>query len=205
MKNIFENFASRGYVKRSFSKRKEELSGQQNPSGEISEKDLSREQGEDSIGKLDLFEVAVAQLAGKLELPDNARIIDGIVGEGASYEMGEKLINYWEKLGAKKVISEDDSSAKEILRNLELKLFVPVERVKIKGINDDWREVIKEEFNNLKEYVELLEKYADFERAELSTVAGFLGKGKEKKVVTILRSDKAKYIKTCKNILQGNN
>ena len=51
-----------------------------------------------------------------------------------------------------------------------------VERAKKKGI-DNYKEVIAENFNNLREYLTLLKNHNNFSKAELSGKLGFL-KGK---------------------------
>ncbi len=195
--NIFENIERTGYIRK---KKEEKPAGYQSSDLGLDEETLRKEFKEDSIGKMDLLEITVGKLAGHLARLENAKIINEIVEkEGASEELAEELFKYWEKLGNRKVMPENN--AKETFRHIETNLLAFIERAKKKGA-DRYKDVIKEEFNSLEDYLNLLKNHKDFERQELSSVNGYLKTRIGEKNSRSLRGKREEYIKTCKEILE---
>ncbi|MBI4812584.1 hypothetical protein HY798_04095 [Candidatus Falkowbacteria bacterium] len=163
-------------------------------------KELIKELKEDSFAKASILELLVDNMVGKLSLPDNYKIIDEAVGEdGAAQELADRFWKYSERLGSKKIIP--NNSLRDVVMNLGVSLMAFVERAKRKGM-EKYREVIADDFNNLKTYLIFLEKYSDFEKAELNSELGFLGGKMGKENLETLKLNKSKYIEECKNIFK---
>ncbi len=195
--NIFENIERTGYIRK---KKEEKLAGHQSPDLGFDEKTLKKEFKEDSVGKIDLLELAVGKLAGHLSKLENAKIVNEIIGrDGASEELAEELFKYWEKLGNRKVMPENN--AKETFRHIETNLLAFIEKAKKKDIEQN-KDVIKEEFNSLENYLNLLKNHTDFERLELGSAEGYLKTKIGEKNSRSLKGRRAEYIKTCKEILE---
>ncbi len=195
--NIFENIERTGYIRK---KKEERLTGHQSSDLGFDKETLKKEFRENSVGKLDLLELTVGKLAGCLSRSENAKIINEIVEkDGASEELAEKIFKYWERLGNRKVIPENN--AKETFRHIETNLLTFIEKAKKKGVNQ-YKEVIKEEFNSLEDYLNLLKNHTDFERQELGSVEGYLKTSIGEKNSRSLKGKREEYIKTCKELLE---
>lgn len=195
--NIFENIERTGYIRK---KKEEKMMGHQSSDLGFNEETLQKEFKEDSIGKIDLLEFTVGKLAGCLSKPENIKIINEIVDrDGASEELAEKLFVYWEKLGNRKVMPENN--AIETFHHIETTLLAFLERAKKKGV-DQYKDIIKEEFNSLEDYLNLLKNHTDFERLELGSVEGYLKAKIGEKNSRSLKGKREEYIRICKEILE---
>lgn len=155
----------------------------------------------EEVAKPEIFEIA-EELENSLSRPENFAVVDKVIQkEGASQELTEKLEDFSDKLGSKVVAEEN--SVEDVMRNFQTSLFGFVERIKKKGAPDQSKEkIIKDNFNALRDYVDLLDYHKDFEKAELNNEDGFL-KGKIKKEeFEKLRANKVAYVAKCKEILE---
>lgn len=201
MENIEKEFERSGYLGKSKSPEFIPVS-QKSSNVEIEGISLKKELREDSFGKSSMIELLSDELVGKLSLPENYKIIDQILEEeGGAQELADKLWKYSEKLGAKKI--NPNNNARDVLKQLETSIMGFVERSKKKGIKPDYKEIIKEDFNSLRDYLGLLNKYKDFEKSELNSDLGFLGTLINKKEAQKIKEKKIEYVQRCKEILEA--
>lgn len=144
----------------------------------------------------------------EIELPltriENIKIIDHILGEGASLDLAKNFREYIEKIGNDKRIIPFNS-AKDFLLGSAHALFPSVKFIreadtaeKKEKRMETFKPFIVKEFNFLRSYLDLLENYGDFERKELGSVDGFLGgDGKIDRKV-----EKEKYLKVSAEALE---
>lgn len=188
--------------------KQEDILGSQHGSGQVGEEALKKELGENSFAKAAMIELLVDKLVGQLSLPENYKIIDEAVGEeGVSQELANKLWEYSEKLGAKNITP--NSGAKDFLGNLETALLGAVFSIKNAKSKErrekkfnNFKEAIKEDFIFLKDYLDLLLKNNNFERAELGDKFGFLNGKISKEDLENLRKRKGDYLRECSRIVE---
>lgn len=198
MRNFGQNIESSGHIGKS--KNPEFKLGGQRNNDRSSEKSLHKEMRENSTEKANLSGL-LDEMVGKLSLPENYKTIDEAVGEdGASVNLANKIWAYTEKLGSKRIIP--NSSAKDFLFSQDVTILGWVERVKKKGLSDEYKEIIKTEFNFLCKYIDLLSKNMTFEKEELSHKLGFLeGKINPKQLELLRKNEKDKFIEINEELL----
>ncbi|HCP09068.1 MAG TPA: hypothetical protein DIT25_04720 [Candidatus Moranbacteria bacterium] len=197
-KNIIE---SSGYLGKSKSP-EFNLGGQRN-NDKATERSARREVLEDSVEKANMLNLLLDEMVGKLSLPENYELIDKAVGEeGVSTALANKIWEYTKKLGNKNIIP--NSSAKDILFSQDVAILGWVERAQRKGLKDEYKEIIKDEFNFLRNYINLLSSSTSFEKEELSHKLGFLeGKFGSEQLELIRKNEKNKYLKLSKEFLNS--
>lgn len=136
-----------------------------------------------------------------LNLPERFQVIDqAIKQEGAAQELAGKLRIFGNDLKNKQI--GEKNSAMDVVENLQMALGGFAERANKRGLSDVYKKFISDNFSALSDYLFLIDKHSDFEKAELANEDGFL-RNKFKKVdLDILRSDKIKYIHECKKVLE---
>ena len=194
-----QNIERSGYLGKA--KNPEYIAAKQKSSNiRLDKKSFAKETKEDGFAKASMLELLSDNLVGRLSLPENYKIIDEAVGEeGATQELADRIWKYGEKLGSKMIVNLN--SARDMIANITHSLLPTLEKSKVRGLNENRRQIIKEDFVNLKEYVDLLSDYHNFEKAELGSEEGFLKGGMDDSELLISRGDKRKYIEKCKEIL----
>jgi len=149
------------------------------------------------------------EIENSLSKPENYKIIDEVLlRDGASYELGEKIIRCSEKLKNEKKPINEKNSAIDVLENLQTCLFAFVERVKKKGIYELAQKNIADKIRALNNYFDLLINWREFTNAEFGNEDGYLGylvknetDVEKRKEFMEIRADKVKYVDFCKEIL----
>lgn len=182
-----------------------ETSGQKS-SQEEDEKALNLELLEDSAEKASLSELLIDNLAVKLNLPENFKILDEIVGENIRKNLTEKLLIYAERIGSKNIAP--NNSAQDMIKNISFALFNYISRINKKGAHADYAKIILEEFKALDGYINLLLANNNFEKMELGDSLGFMksrikDKNDEIKLKT-LRNNRLAFVEEIKKTLTNN-
>lgn len=174
------------------------------------EKKIENKNNEDIV-KIKMIEF-LTEIADRFLLPENSKIIDEILEKDkAARELSDMMMEYAKKIesGDIKLIAE--SSARDMIGNLYFVIMRGISKIEKKNQELFYQKFTSENFSLLKEYLNLLKKYKDFEEAESSKYRGFLGDimGEEelKKMLSeCIKKDeniRAKYIEECKKILES--
>jgi len=202
MENLMKNFGDKRYLRRS--------APAEAPIHQRSAFAGGEEAPEDEEFKTEIWDT-LDELGNWFSAPENYALIDEIVKEeGIGQELAARFSRYGETLRDKNV--SDDSSAEDIFINL--KAYLPwidrIKKARAKGEKENpvsQNKVIEcvQSFNN---YLDLLERHDEFEKAELGNPDGFLVRffdqhdEKQRQELLRLRSSKRAYIEKCAEILE---
>lgn len=224
-KIIFENA---DYIKKA---NVADFHAEQSGRGTEDEKGLKKELKEDSFGKASMMEILVDRLVGELSRSENYKIINNVLGEeGAAQELADRLWKYSEKLGSKHIIP--NNNAYDMFMNLyapflgllhtldnKIKKFEKIKYnksdkeeyeelkgkcEKLKNSIENCKKGIIMGYNNLKNYLNLLENNKKFETAELNSKLGYLTGKIDDEQLELLKANKAEYIGKCELELSKN-
>lgn len=167
---------------------------------------LEKELREDSAEKASLAELLIDNTGVKLNKPENYTILDEIVGEEKRKNLTEKLFIYAERLGSKKIIP--NNSVEDMVKNISFALFNFIGRINKKGLQEDYKKIVTEEFKALDGYINALLVYNDFEKMELSDSFGYM-KGQiknedDEKRLKSLRNNHLAFVEEAKKTLSNN-
>lgn len=175
---------------------------------EVSNKDLSKELKEDDCVKMQFIDM-LKDFIQKMTSGDNYEIIDTIVGkEGASAELAEDIEYFIEKIGSQNIVEK--SSSVDFIRNVSTSMLAFVNRIIRKpyegGLSQEkfekYSKIIKDNYNTMKKYFNLMDKYNDFRSAEIGSHDGYIARVDSKNIG--ITDDKKKYADWAEDNLSGN-
>jgi hypothetical protein len=188
---------------------------------EEDESALEKDLMEDSAEKASIKDLLIDNLNTQLNLSENYKILDEIVGESVRTNLSRKLIVYTKRLlddhNKKNIVP--NNSVKDIVNNLGDALFLDISRLKktemgkiIKkgGVEkkEEHKKYILKEFMALDDYIAMLLSNDSFERMELADPFGYMKKQikneDDKKRLEFLRVNQVAFVEEIKKTLSNN-
>lgn len=165
----------------------EKASGKQVPfsghsSGEISEKDLSKELKENSYAKMEFIDM-LKDITQRMNSGDSYEIIDTIVErDGASVELADSIEEFIKKIGSQNIVA--NSSSVDFIRNVSSDMLALVSRIVRKAQEgklpskkfEEYSANIRDDYEALRKYFNLMEKHSDFRAAEIGSIDGYVAR-----------------------------
>ncbi|MFA6257680.1 MAG: hypothetical protein WC671_01565 [Candidatus Paceibacterota bacterium] len=141
---------------------------------------------------------------------DNFDIIDFIVGkDGASVELADDIEYFIKKLGNKNIVV--NSSSVDFIRNVSSNMMALVGKIIRKAHEgglphekfEEYAKDIKDDYDALKKYFNLMEKDKDFQSLEIGSRKGYIAHINPKNI-DITSKDRKKYVDWLENYLSKN-
>lgn len=134
---------------------------------------------------------------------ENQKNIDDIIGQNSTSELAGSIQMAKDILEKTGLLARNYSNGKEILRNIEVSFngFLRREaRAKERGLAGN-ADIIKENYNELKDFTDLIIECKDYREKEFGDDSGYLAENEEESAK--LRSNMRDYIEKCKQKIRN--
>ncbi len=143
------------------------------------------------------------KLLASLNSSENQENIDNIVGSNSASELAKNIQMAKDILEKTGLLARSHSNGKEILRNIEVSFNGFLRRdagAKEKGLAG-YADIIKENYNELKDFADLIIECGDYREKEFGDYSGYLAEDEEEGAK--LRSNMRDYIEKCKQKIRS--